>query len=198
VLARPNTHHAPSGPDGSDLVTTTWQYGKNGQVTVVSAAGSDAAYTQIQKHHFYDMKDKVQQVVVPADGNATTVFEFDAVARLVKATDPATQTNPSGLSNIITYDSLNRRLAADNPDQNTTGKAGIKDFTYEYDPITGKLTRQTDAAGMAITFTYDGLGRKTKQALPDGRTIVFAYDDPSVNGLGHLTRVTVLAADQSL
>lgn len=198
ILHRHIQHRAPSGPEGKDSVITTWQYGKDGQVTVVSAVGSDAAYTRILKHHFYDGKSKVQQAIVPGDDNATTAFEFDPLGRIVKATDPATQTNPAGLSNVITYDSLDRRLTADNLDQNTTGDSGITAFTYEYDVTTGKLLRQTDALGKQTAFAYDGLGRKTRQALSDGRTVVFVYDDPSVNGLGHLSRVTVLTADQSV
>lgn len=198
VLHRHIKHQTPSGLDGKDSTIRTWEYGKAGDVTVISGAGSDAAYTQVLSHHFYDRKSRVQQVVVSSDGNATTKFQYDPLGRLIRATDPVTPTNPDGLDNVITYDSLDRRLTVDNPDQNTTGNTSIKAFTYGYDPGTGKLVQQTDAAGLNLTTTYDGLGRKIGQALPDGRTAVLTYDNQSVNGMGHLTRVAMLQADQSV
>ena len=166
-------------------------------MTLTSAANSDTAYTQLFEHHFYDGSDKVRQTVVPSDGNATTNFTYDLIARTTSATDPATPTSPTGVSNNITYDSLDRRLTFDNPDQNTTNNPNVKAMTYAYDPISGQLQQQTDAAGQAIVFAYDQLERVKTKTLGDGRVFSYTYDDPSVNGQGRLTRVKATAADNS-
>ncbi|HJQ27375.1 MAG TPA: RHS repeat-associated core domain-containing protein [Blastocatellia bacterium] len=198
VLGRPLRQQTPAGPDGNDVSITTWEYGTGGRVTMTSAADSNAAHTQIFTHHFYDGKDKVKQMVVPADGNATTTFEYDPLARLTNATDPATATSPHGISTRITYDSLDRKVTFDNPDQNTSGDPNVRAMTYEHDPLTGLLKRQTDAAGQVMAFDYDQLERVTTKTLGDGRVFHYAYDNPSANGMGRLTQVAVKASDGAL
>jgi RHS repeat-associated protein len=198
VLGRPLTRRMPAGPDGNEFSTTDWEYGAGELVTMTYAAGSDTPYTQVFEHHFYDGQDKVRRMSLPADGNATTTFAYDPIARLMNATDPGTATSPQGISNAITYDSLDRRLTFDNPDQNTTNDPKVKAMTYEYDPVTGLLRRQTDAAEQAMSFDYDNLSRVKTKSLGDGRVFRYTYDDPSANGRGRLTRVKVEATDQSL
>lgn len=190
VLGRRLERREPAGLDGSGFSAVTWTYGRNGQVTVTQAAGSDVAYTQVQEHHLYDSKSKVCRTVVPTDGNATTLFQFDRLGRLVEATDPATPSNPQGVTNTTTYDSLDRRLMIDNPDQNTTGDLNIKAARFDYDPVTGRLAKQTDASQQAVSYSYDAMGRITRQVLPDSSFITRIYDEGTA-GLGRLTRVSL-------
>jgi RHS repeat-associated protein len=196
VLGRRLERREPAGRDGNDFSVTSWTYARDGLVTETQAAGSAVAYTQIQEHHLYDSKDKVRRVVVPSDGNATTRFQFDRLGRLVQSTDAATAFNPHGVTNTTTYDSLDRPLTVDNPDQNTTGDPNIKAARYEYDPLTGHLRRQTDASQQAVTYSYDATGRITGQALHDGSLIARIYDEGG--GGGHLTQVSVKNADHTV
>ena len=198
LLGRPLTYKVPSGSDGNQFSVTNWVYGSGGLVTKTSGAGSDSAYVQVLEYHYYNGEEQVRKTVVPADNNATTTFQYDPIARLTKATDPATTSNPNGVANTITYDSLNRKLTFDNPDQNATNNPNIKAMTYEFDSITGLLKRQTDAVGQTTSFTYDNLGRTTTKTLGDDTVIRYTYDDPACNGQGRLTQVKVQAPDQSI
>ena len=198
LLGRPLTHTVPTGVDGNESSVTTWVYGSGGLVTKTAGAGSTSAYVQTLEYHYYDGQEKMRKMVVPADNNATSNFTFDPIARLTKATDPPTPSNPNGVSNTITYDSLDRKLTLDNPDQNTSTNPNVKAMTYEFDAVTGQLARQINAAGQTTSYQYDQLHRIVSKSLADGTVIRFTYDDPACNGQGHLTMVKVQASDQSV
>lgn len=193
VLGRPLERRLPAGPDGGDSSTVTWTYRRNGEVTVTQAAGSTGAYVQVQEHHLYDSRNEIRRTVVPSDGNATTLFQFDRLGRLIQVTDPPTPSNPRGVTNTTTYDSLDRRLTVDNPDQNTTSDPGVKAARFAYDPVTGRLARQTNAAQQATSSAYDALGRVTCRTLFDGSSVTFTYDEGTA-GLGRLTHVLLQSA----
>lgn len=193
VLGRTIERRVPDGSDGEDTSVTTWRYERDGRVVETAAHGAPAALVRHIVHRFYDGVDHVRSMTVdPAGADATTTFGFDPVARLVAATDPTTATAPDGVATVIAYDSLDRRASFDNPDQNTSTVAGRVAMAYSYDPATGHLTQQTDAAGDKTTVTYDGLDRILVTSLPDGRTITRTYDDDATaNGRGRLCRVVV-------
>jgi len=198
VLGRPIVQNAPAGPHGNETTVTTWTYGRGGKVMQVSAAGSSSPYTQLFEHHLYNGVDKVRSTTLdPGGANATSTFRYDGVARLLQATDPPTSTSPGGVSNTMTFDSLDRRLTVDNPDQNTTGDDTIKAMTYVYDAVTGWLQVTTDAAGENTTYGYDNLGRMTSKATGDGRTFVYTYDIAQ-NGKNLLARVVARRDDGSV
>ena len=88
-------------------------------------------------------------------------------------------------------------MTIDNPDQNTTGDPNIKAARFEYDPVTGRLERQTDASQQAVSYSYDAMGKITRQVLPDGSFITRIYDE-GTGGRGHLTRVSVQNADHTV
>ncbi|QRK06240.1 VCBS repeat-containing protein [Archangium violaceum] len=195
ILGRPIQRTVPSGPDGTMASVTTWFYGSGGAVTITSASGSDTPYVEVHTHHYYNGKDTVTAVTVDPDGaNATTVFTYDAVARLTSVTDPPTPTSPNGVSNTLAYDSLDRRKWMDNPDQNTTGDSSIKAMTFTYDAATGLQSGQTDAARATTSYTYDGLGRLLTKTLSDSRTFTYTYDT-GTNGNGRLAKVVATQAD---
>ena len=199
ALGRPLTRSEPAGADGQGSTLTTWAYAAAGVVTVTAASGTDVAYVQRQEHRYYDGNDKVHRVTLdPAGANTTTIFDYDPIARLVATTDPPTPTSPDGVRNTIAWDSLDRRSWLDNPDQNTTGDPNIKAVRFAYDPATGLLASQTDAAGAVTRFTHDQLARPLTRALPDGRQVVYTYDDPSVGGQSLVTRTAVLAPDATV
>ena len=52
---------------------------------------------------------------------------------------------------------------------------GARNAQFSYD-VSGNLASITDALNRTNSFEYDGLGRITRQILPDGRSVGFAYD----------------------
>jgi len=79
---------------------------------------------------------------------ATTLYEYDVLGNLTKLTDD------QGNQTLLTYDSLSRKIAMNDPDM------GIWSYTYD---ANGNLLTQVDAKNQTITFTYDELNRvKTK------------------------------------
>lgn len=195
VLARMIRASRPMGERGDEQSITTWTYGAGGLVTEVTASGSSSEYTRALEHHFYDKKDRVRRVTAnPAGQNGVSIFRYDPIGRLLESVDPPTAANPAGISSTTAYDSLDRRRWFDNPDQNTTGNPEVRAMTYEYDPSSGMLARQTDAAGAVTTFRFDGLGRMTQRSLPDGRTVELLYDVAAGNGRGRLSQTTVRLA----
>jgi len=198
VLGRATERREPTGADGNHTSATTWTYGRNGQVTITQAAGSTIEYTQIQEHHFYDAKDRVRQTLVPADNNAITLFQFDRLARLIRIIDPPTESNPQGVMNSTVYDSLDRKLTVDNPDQNTTGNSEIKAMKYEYDEVTGRLSKQTDAFTKTMVYSYDSLGRVINRTSSDGTAYHAVYDQGPVEAMGHMTEAAIKDAGGSI
>jgi RHS repeat-associated protein len=197
VLSRQLTKVTPAGKDGSGTTTSTWEYGSQQWVTMTTAEGSTAPYTQSLQNRTINGKDQVVKSVLAADGNATSTFTYDPIGRVTMTVDPATATSPRGVANIMSYDSLDRKLTLNNPDQNTTNSPTVKALTDTYDATTGRLQKQTNAAGDSTTYGYDGLGRVTKKTLSDGRMIDFTYDGAVPFGIGRLTLVAITAADKS-
>lgn len=197
VLGRQIAQRVPTGAAGTVDRLTTRAYAPGGVVLETAAANTAAAYVRRLVHHVYDGTEHVREVTVdPAGDAAVTTYRLDALGRPCGATDPKTIANAAGVTTTVTYDSLDRRLTYDNPDQNPAPKAGVVARRFAYDATTGHLREQVDAAGAKTTFTHDKLGRVLTQALPDGRAVERAYDDPAIaNGRGRLCRVLVRAAD---
>lgn len=199
VLGRPIRRSVPGGPSGEDAQVTTWFYGSGGAVTITRAPGAAEQYVEVQVHHYYNAKDAVISVTVdPSGASATTELTYDPVARVTAVTDPKTASNPQGVPNTTAYDSLDRRSWMDNADQNTTGNPNIKAMTFAYDPSTGRLASQTDAAGLTTTFAYDDLGRVLTRTFADGRSFAYAYDEAASNGNGRLAGVAGTQRDGAL
>jgi len=106
---------------------------------------------------------------------ATTLYAYDCLGNLTSTTDTL------GNSTTITYDTLGRKTAMDDPDMGT--------WTYEYD-VLGNLIAQTDTKGQVIEFEYDDINRLTEKSFSDGSTPVnYTYDDPIIpNSKGRLTK----------
>ena len=113
------------------------------------------------------------------NGTLTTTRELDAKRRVVAITDPG------GVRFAYRYDALGRLRAVDLPDgtghrvtfddyEHVTRieRDGIANIVDDYDPTTALLTRQTyqapdGAALRAVSFGYDGAGRKTSERDDD-------------------------------
>jgi len=113
----------------------------------------------------------------------STSYQYDLLGRLIGLTDNA------GNHWDYTYDSLDRRLTASDPD---LGLAPNHDWEYQYDN-SGQLTLQTDALGQRTTLTYDALGRvkqkKTREGAAGEATTTYTYDEARTGyfNVGHVT-----------
>lgn len=99
---------------------------------------------------------------------ATTRYQYDILANLVKVTDQA------GNLTTMRYDSLGRKVAMSDPDMGKCGDLATLNpsatypwyptpcWNYKYDAA-GNLERQTDAKNQHLWFRYDALNRRTQK-----------------------------------
>lgn len=115
----------------------------------------------------------------PGSWRAASIASYlhDAAGRLARITDPA------GSVISVTYDTLGRRTAFDDP------HAGS--WRYAYDPG-GNLVAETDPLGRVTRMTYDALDRLVRKDLPDGSVHFWGYDEggAAALALGRLTSIS--------
>ncbi|PJZ25419.1 type IV secretion protein Rhs [Leptospira hartskeerlii] len=126
-------------------------------------------------------KNTLGQVISSTQQGKTTHYSYDTAGRISEIIDPE-----SGTTSIET-DFGGRKTKVINPD---SGK-----IEYEYDPNSGKLSKQKYQNGSNIQYIYDSLGRvsQVKGDSPETGPIYYTYeyDDPEKeNGIGRLTKVT--------
>jgi RHS repeat-associated protein len=102
----------------------------------------------------------------------STHYKYDPTGNLTQIT------NAQGQVTNVTYDSLSRKIALDDP------QMGRLIYTYNEN---GNLTTQTNASLQVITMNYDRLGRLTHKQAPDGSN-GFVYDSGAY-GIGRLAKV---------
>ncbi|WP_158084374.1 RHS repeat domain-containing protein, partial [Marispirochaeta aestuarii] len=98
--------------------------------------------------------------VIDKNGN-TTVFEYDALNRLIKQTDP--------LNTTIRYEYEPRGLVGKRTDRN----GGTVLFTYN---SLGTIVTATDPAGKTIETTYNETSQPCTRKDRNGNTTTFEYD----------------------
>lgn len=140
---------------------TQFAYDANGNQTEIEDA------LGIQTGQTHDPLNRLKQTLQDVGGiEAETGFEYDALDRLTKVTDP------KGLDTDYHYDGLGNLVQLTSPD---TGIA-----TYAYDAAGNRLT-QTDARGITATYTYDALNRLTGIAYPDSSLdVAYYYDEANL------------------
>lgn len=136
----------------------------------------------------YDPLNRLVRTLQDVGGlNVETKFEYDALDRLTKVTDP------KGLSTVYTYNGFGDQIRLTSPD------TGITNFTYN---AAGKVATKQDANDPEPhRYTYDALGRpKTVFYTATGPADV-EYDYDTVNSVcaaGEtfaVGRVTAMRAD---
>lgn len=60
---------------------------------------------------------------------------------------------------------------------NADGQVSTVQNSFEYDPLTGNVTKSIDGNTYETLYAYDGLGRITKATNPDQSTVEIQYDD---------------------
>lgn len=173
-----------SGINNNIVVKNTFYYDAGGLIHISEANGSNSVYTQLITSCIINGSVRYIKVEVPQDNIAVSLFNYDAVGRLIESIDP------QGIINTITYDSLNRKVTYDNTDQNNSKVIGSNALVYTYNPNNTKVESITDVGGNQTNFVYDELGRITNELFSDGRNIKYEYDKGS-NALGRLSAAKV-------
>ncbi|MEW6008874.1 MAG: toxin TcdB middle/N-terminal domain-containing protein [Candidatus Omnitrophota bacterium] len=152
----------------------------NPNLTYSSVSFSDWTTTKTDenghsKKEYYDAYGNLIQVDEYNSGQTyTTRYEYDIKGNLIRITD-----NQNNVTNI-TYDSLGRKIAMDEPD--------MGQWSYIYDDV-GNLTEQADAKAQPITFQYDGINRLATKVI-GAKTVDYTYDEAGVQyATGRLTQV---------
>ncbi len=153
-----NGHLKKNYQDGFGRLMTVEEY--------LGADGRDQNYPQTQGNvnNYYTL-------------SAATNYSYDVQNNLIQVID--------ALGNItaVEYDSLNRKVAMDDPD--------MGNWIYSYD-LVGNLVNQTDAKGQLTNFTYNDLNRVISKEYPQSTTptVAYTYDDLLVPySKGRLTKV---------
>ncbi|WP_244283113.1 RHS repeat-associated core domain-containing protein [Leptospira neocaledonica] len=126
-------------------------------------------------------KNALGQVISSTQQGKTTRYSYDAAGRISEIIDPENGTT------FIETDFAGRKTKVAHPD---SGR-----IEYEYDPISGKLSKQKYQNGSSIQYSYDSLGRISQVIGNSPGTgavnYTYEYDDPEKeNGIGRLTKVT--------
>ena len=126
-----------------------------------------------------------------------TEYSYDTLGNLTGVNQHGTSSE-SSRTRSFTYDTLSRLVTAINPESGTIcygqwsgGVPGSGSCQGGYDG-NDNLTAKTDASGMVVNFSYDGLNRvSTKTSAQDnGSTNVTYSYDAGTNGVGHLFKET--------
>jgi RHS repeat-associated protein len=164
---------SPSSPD-PDAESVTFPVPQGVSVPAVSK-GYRTSYT-------YDVLKNLRKVV---QGSQRRYFAYDSFGRIIRAKNPEQDSN----TNLTLPANMVSALSDNNNDWTLK-------FDYDED---GNVTVKTDARGLTVTNTYDGLGRPTfvdySDSTPD---VTYTYDDAGVaNSKGRLTSVSTSASVNS-
>jgi len=164
-----------TGPSGQTLHYT---YSGSGDLaSFIDANGDPTTFTYDAAHDLTGMSGPagpLRSIVYDADGRVTsltdgagntTTVANDVGARQQVITDPTGQ-----LTTVLTYDDAGDLVVEDAIFSGTTLTT-----TYEYDAL-GRLVRQTDPLGHAVSFTYDAASNVTSLVDAAGRATRFTYD----------------------
>ncbi|MFF3842796.1 LamG-like jellyroll fold domain-containing protein [Streptomyces sp. NPDC001930] len=149
----------------------TWDDANN-QVSSTTPGGRVTSAT-------YDKAGQSLTVTDPAGGTSSAVY--DGLGRQTESKDA------TGRKTVTAYGLTGQPLSLSDYG---TGSAALRTSTTEYD-ADGNVTASVSATGARSTYTYDALGRLTKQVEPvtttaaDSITTTFGYD-----AAGHRTRLT--------
>jgi RHS repeat-associated protein len=121
----------------------------------------------------------------PADNTYLTSYGYDAAGNRTTVTTPPVPGFPTGRTTTTSYSAASTYPAVDGGFAPaglvatvTTPGAAVRTLTYLHN---GDLARTVDPAGLATTYTYDGLGRVLTRSVvsdsyPAGLTTSYTYD----------------------
>ncbi|MFZ2753086.1 MAG: RHS repeat-associated core domain-containing protein [Lysobacteraceae bacterium] len=132
-------------------VTTSYHYDLEGNLDKVTDALSRETTSE------YDPLGRLTRslhnatAVATATDRAETPYQYDALDRLIRVTDP------KALDTVYTYNGFDDLTQLQSPDSGVT--------TYGYDSA-ANLTQRTNANGRIVQYAYDGLNRVTTVTYP--------------------------------
>ncbi len=155
-------------------------------LTVTSAKGSPQQ--TIVRYEYTSLTGNISAYI--DENNHRTTFEYDAINRLKKITEPdpdgagpltspitqftydlagnqLTVIDANNRTSSMAYDQLDRLKSATDPGNNTT--------KYQYDPA-GNLKFLTDPLNQVSEYLYDQRDRLIESVDPDGNITKYAYD----------------------
>jgi RHS repeat-associated protein len=208
ALGRPYKSSNPFRPwQGETAVWTTQQFDALGRVLTVTTPDNAVVSTSYSGNTVTvtDQAGKARKSVTDALGRLIEVYEDPAglnyqTSYLYDALDSLVKVQQGSQQRFFMYDSLQRLIRADNPEQEPLIALNLTDpvtnhsnwaVKYEYDD-NGNLTSKTDARGVVTQNSYDALNRLTTvlyringQADPNTGDIQYLYDN-AVYGKGRL------------
>ncbi|WP_162198688.1 DUF2341 domain-containing protein [Methanosarcina sp. 1.H.A.2.2] len=190
----------PHYSDQSGL-SVTYEYDATGRPTVITNTdGTTLRYNyELDNTKITNQNGVDKTLTSDVFGNIVKVYEFnegetyvtsydyDALNNLIEISpgSPVIPGTRPPSSVCLTYDSLGRKVAMDDPDMGS--------WTYEYD-LNGNLINQTDSRGVSTILNYDDLDRVTAIDYPNDEDINFTYD---LEFKGTLSQVTKGSASSS-
>ena len=181
---------------GSSFVRKETNYadGRKEKVTTNAWGNkSSEGYTDIEGNwintsYSYDSQDRLIKKSDPYTSTASlfTTFEYDKYGRVIKTVLPTGReitASYSGLSSTIN-DGVKTKTETKNAN-NQTKKVVDNGETINYSYNPNGTLKNTNYAGIIISFEYDGWGRKTKMADPSAGTYTYQY-----NSIGDLLKET--------
>ena len=166
--------------------TTVYEYDRDGRLAqVIQMVSEQEEAGKAVTDFSYDPVGNLLKVRA-GDGQkvlSETVYEYDALNRVVAAVDPAggrtafAYDRRSGKISSITDAAGNERTFRYNEAGELIEETDIRGNTirYQYNEL-GKVSAVTDAAGKVTRHYYLPGGRLEKSVYPSGRKIVYQYD----------------------
>ncbi len=111
----------------------------------------------------------------PATADTAVTYGYDPAGNLTSVTDPV------GGNTTYAYDDLGNLVSRTSPDTGTT--------SFRYDEA-GNLIEKTDALGQVFTYSYDALNRLTRIDAPGTADDIEYVYDRCAKGVGRLCRVS--------
>jgi RHS repeat-associated protein len=167
---RPISIEDPSPADDGATITDLITYQSTMKVLVTQAAGTPKALQTTYEYAYCN--GKLLATRRTDAGNASTVYSYDGLGRLVSVVDPG------GTTSTTTYDTVGRATSF----TSTAGGTTLSRSVYTYDDIKGVETRK-DEKGNEVLLQKDLLARlvtktTTSVDIPGTETTTFAYDSP--------------------
>ena len=152
---------------GEDGHVTIYSYNLAGQITkVTDALGQEETYEYDQYGRLMTKTDR---------DSFNTTYEYNDLGAVTKVG------YGDGRSVAFCYDELNHL----NEINDWLGTTSLEN------DIRGRLTKVTDYQNRTVAYEYNSIGEKTKLIYPDGREVIYAYDEAgrlsSITGNGEET-----------
>ena len=166
----------------ADAVGATSFAYQNWQTIITDANGK-------QKDFLYDAYNNLIQVKEHNGADTyITSYVYDTLGNLTNITD--------ALGNVrnFTYDSLGRRLTAQDLHNPSDSIFGIWNYTYD---SAGNLTRLVNPKSQIVNYVYDVLNRKIKEDYTAGKGIEASFTyDICQNGIGRLCKTVLYGFEE--